>query len=70
MIIIYLRDPKSSIEFKIRIQIRSFYVLYNVDLLVQSAFFEKLLESNQTLLPKYNLFLLTCSTSVQIYKNY
>jgi hypothetical protein len=28
------------------------------------------LELNQTLLPKENLFLMTCSTSVQIYKNY
>jgi hypothetical protein len=36
----------------------------------QSAMFENLLESNQLLLPKENLFLMTCYTSVQIYKNY
>jgi hypothetical protein len=38
--------------------------------LTQSGNFENLLESNQTLLPKENLFLMTCSASVQIYKIY
>jgi hypothetical protein len=37
--------------------------------LAQSAVFENLLESNQTLLPKENLFLISFSASVQIYKN-
>jgi hypothetical protein len=41
-----------------------------VDRLTQSVNFENLLKSNQTLLPKENLYLMTCSTSVQIYKNY
>jgi hypothetical protein len=41
-----------------------------VDRLTQSGNFENLLESNQTLLPKENLFLMTFSTSVQIKKNY
>jgi hypothetical protein len=47
-----------------------FQVLFSVDRLSQSAVFKKLFESNQTLLPKANLFLMACSTSVQIYKNY
>jgi hypothetical protein len=41
-----------------------------MDPLTQSGNFENLLESNQTLLPKENLFLMTCYTSVQLYKNY
>jgi hypothetical protein len=47
-----------------------FQVLFSMDRLAQSTVFKKLFESNQTLLPKENLFLMTCSTSVQIYKNY
>jgi hypothetical protein len=41
-----------------------------VDWLPQSINFGNLLESNQTFLAKENLFLITCSTSVQINKNY
>jgi hypothetical protein len=41
-----------------------------VDWLAQSRNFGNVLESNQTLLPKADLFLMTCSTSVQIYKIY
>jgi hypothetical protein len=44
--------------------------MFNMDRLPQSANFENLLESNQTLLPKENVFLMTCSASVQLYKNY
>jgi hypothetical protein len=70
MVIICLRDPKSLLEFKIRIQIRSFQVLYSVDRLAQSKIFKNLLESNYTTLPKEKLFLMSCSTSAQMYKNY
>jgi hypothetical protein len=35
MVITYLRDPKSLLEFKIKIQIRSFQVLYSVDWFAQ-----------------------------------
>jgi hypothetical protein len=42
-VITCLRDPKSLMEFKIRIQIQSFQVLYSVDLLAQSAIIEDLL---------------------------
>jgi hypothetical protein len=48
-------------KFKGKIQ-----VLFSVDRLTQSKFFENLLESNQTLLPKENLLPMTCSTCVQI----
>jgi hypothetical protein len=47
-----------------------FPVLFSVDRFTQSVNFKNLLESNQTLLLKENLFQMTCSTSVQIYKNY
>jgi hypothetical protein len=46
MLITYLREPKSLLEFKIRIQIQSFHVLYSVDQLAQTTNFENLLESN------------------------
>jgi hypothetical protein len=36
-----------------------------MDQLAQSVNFENLLESNKTLLPKEDLFLMTCSTSVK-----
>jgi type IV secretory pathway VirB6-like protein len=42
----------------------------SVDRLTLSVNFQNLLELNQTLHPKVNLFLMTCSTSLQIYKNY
>jgi hypothetical protein len=70
MLIICLRDRKSLLEFKIRIQIRSFQVLCSVYRLAESAIIENLLESNWTILQKEKLFLVTCSASVQIYKNY
>jgi hypothetical protein len=60
----------SSMDVKIRILIQSYKFLYTVDQLAQLANFENLLESSQTTLPKVKLFLMTCSTSVQIYKNY
>jgi hypothetical protein len=47
-----------------------FQVLFSVDRLVQSEIFVSLFKSNQALLPKANLFVMTCSTSVQICKNY
>jgi hypothetical protein len=47
-----------------------FQVLFSVYRLTHSGFFENLWESNQTLLPKVNLSLMTCSTNVQINKNY
>jgi hypothetical protein len=53
-IIIQGQDSNSKIQ-----------VLFSVDRLTQSGNFENLLESNHTLLPKENLFLMTCSTSVQ-----
>jgi hypothetical protein len=63
------RKSKSS-KFEIRIQSQDsnskIEVLFSVDQLTQSGNFENLLQSNQTLLPKANLFLMTCSTSVQI----
>jgi hypothetical protein len=60
MVTTCLRDPKSSIEFKIRIWIWRFKFLYSVVRLAESAIFENLFESNQTLLLKENLFLMTC----------
>jgi hypothetical protein len=42
--------------------------MYSVDPLAQSEIFENLLDSNQTSLPKENLFLMTYSTSMQICK--
>jgi hypothetical protein len=42
--------------------------LYSVDRLTQSANFENLFKSNQTLLPKDNLFPIDYSTAVQIYR--
>jgi hypothetical protein len=45
-----------------------FQVLFSVDLLTRLGNFKNLFKSNQTLLPKVNLFLMTCSTSVQIYQ--
>jgi hypothetical protein len=47
-----------------------FQVLFSVDRFTQSKKFENLSELNHTLLLKENLFLMTCSTSLQIYKNY
>jgi hypothetical protein len=44
--------------------------LFSVDQLTQLENFENLLKSNQTLLPKENLFLMTFYTCVQIYKIY
>jgi hypothetical protein len=41
-----------------------------VDPFAQSTIFGNLLESNYTTLPKHKLFLMKCSTSVQIYKNF
>jgi hypothetical protein len=62
---------KSPNEFNgIQNQNLNLKILYSVDRLTQSVIFEDLLESNQILLPKDNLFLMTCSPSVQIYKNY
>jgi hypothetical protein len=46
MLITYLRDSKSLLEFKIRIQIRGFQVLQSVDQLAQLKIFVNLLESN------------------------
>jgi hypothetical protein len=45
-------------------------ILFSVDRYTQSTNFQNLLESNKTLLPKENLFPMTCSTSVPNYKNY
>jgi hypothetical protein len=42
--------------------------MYSVDQLAQSEIFENLLDSNQTSLPKENLFLITYSTGMQICK--
>jgi heme oxygenase len=39
-----------------------------MDWLIQSEYFENLLELNQTLLLKENLIIMDCSTSMQIYK--
>jgi hypothetical protein len=47
-----------------------FQVQFSGDRFTQSGNFENLLELNQTLLPKENLILIDCSTSVQIYKKY
>jgi hypothetical protein len=47
-----------------------FQVLFSEDRLTQSVIFKLLFNSNQTLLPNANLFLMTCSISVQIYTNY
>jgi hypothetical protein len=63
-----LRDPTSSFEFKIKVQISIFQILYSVDRLAESTNFKNLLESNQTTLLKEKLFLLNWSTSVQICK--
>jgi hypothetical protein len=68
MVITCLRELTSSFEFKIKVQISSFQVLYSVDQLAQLANFGNLLDSNQTTLPKEKLFLITSSTSVQICK--
>jgi hypothetical protein len=61
-----------SSKFEIRIQSQEsnskFQVRFSVDRLTQSGNFKNLLELNQTLLPKDNLILMTCSTSVQIKK--
>jgi hypothetical protein len=59
----------SSFEFKIKVQIPIFQILYSVDRLAQSTNFRNLLELNQTTLSKEKLFLLTWCTSVQICKN-
>jgi hypothetical protein len=56
----------------IRIQrwrLKNFKFLYSVDRMTQLANFENLFKSNQTLLPKDNLFPMDYSTSVKIYKN-
>jgi hypothetical protein len=45
-------------------------ILFSVDRYTQSVNFWNLSESNWTLLPKENLFPLTCSISVKNYKNY
>jgi hypothetical protein len=45
-------------------------VLFSVNRLAQSIVFKKLFESNRTLFPKENLFLMTWFTSVKIYKKY
>jgi glutamate synthase domain-containing protein 1 len=62
------------IEVDIRIQSQdsnsNIEVLFSVDRLTQLENFENLLESNQTLHSQENMFLVTCSTSVQIYKIY
>jgi hypothetical protein len=47
-----------------------FQVRFSVDRLTQSEIFENLLKLDQTLLPKENLILMDCSTSVKIYKSY
>jgi hypothetical protein len=63
-----MKTPRFGIKFKgkdLRIQ-----VMFSVDQLAQLAIFENLFELNQTLLSKVNLFLKTCSTSVQILKIY
>jgi hypothetical protein len=41
---------------KSKTKIEDFEFLYSVDRLAQSAIFENLFESNQTVLPKYDLF--------------
>jgi hypothetical protein len=43
---------------------------FSVDRLAPSAIFQNLLELKQTLHAKENLFLMTCSKSVKIYKYY
>jgi hypothetical protein len=70
MVITCLRDPTSSFEFEINVQISSFQVLYSVERLVQSTNFKNLLDSNQTTFPKEKLFLITSSTGAQICKSY
>jgi hypothetical protein len=70
MVITCLRDPTSSFEFEINVQISSFQVLYSVERLVQSTNFKNLLDSNQTTFPKEKLFLITSSAGAQICKNY
>jgi hypothetical protein len=45
-------------------------LLLSVDKLAHSTIFENLLESNSTIPPKEKLFLITCSTSVQVYKKF
>jgi hypothetical protein len=49
-----------------QIQRQRFQDLFSVDRLTQLGNFESLWESNQTLLFKANLSLMTCFTSVQI----
>jgi hypothetical protein len=70
MLITCLRDPKISMDFKIGFEFEVYNLLYSVDELAQSAIFENLLESNWTTLPKNKLFMMTCYTSVQIYKKF
>jgi hypothetical protein len=70
MIITCLRNLKSSRNSESGFEFKVFEFLFSVDQLAQSAIFGNLLGSNRTSLPKENLFPLTYSTSVQIYKNY
>jgi hypothetical protein len=58
------------VRFKIRSSKLKSQVLFSVDQYTQSANFQKLSESNYTLLRRENLLPMTCSTSVQNYKNY
>jgi hypothetical protein len=53
-------------EFKVRSSNSKFQVRFSVDRLTQSGNFEKLVQLNQSLLPKKNLILMDCSISVQI----
>jgi hypothetical protein len=62
------QDTRFRIKFKCK-NLR-FQVLFSVDRLTQLGNFDNLWESNQSLLQKAKFFLLTCSTIVQIYKNY
>jgi hypothetical protein len=66
MVITCLRDPKEFNGFQNQDLNSKFSSLYSVDRLSQSVIFENLLESNQTLLPKANLFIRTCSTRMKI----
>jgi hypothetical protein len=57
-------------EYEVRSSNSKFQVWFSVDRFTQSEKFDNLLDLNQTLLPKENLILMNCSTSVKIYENY
>jgi hypothetical protein len=59
-----------SLNSNSKTKIEDFKFMYSVDQLTQLAIFENFIDSNQTLLPKDNLFLMNFYTNVKIKKNY